>query len=78
MADEIPLPPSCDPGTHIPVIVHRTGGPNTRSAEFYNTCGKCGRTIERGTGHPWFTAEELNNDDAIREGYRNFNLRPRR
>jgi len=34
-------------GCHIPVIVHRTGGP---SADLKNTCGKCGRMIQRENG----------------------------
>lgn len=35
-------PPACGPGEHVPVIIHRTGGP---SASERNACGKCGRVI---------------------------------
>jgi hypothetical protein len=39
----------CEPGTHEPAILHRTGG---QDARFFNRCGKCGYEIYRTTKNP--------------------------
>jgi hypothetical protein len=67
VADLLPAP--CAPGTHQACIVSRCGG---RDIMRYNTCGKCGRQIERGDNvTPWMTEAELNDDTAIAEAWRN-------
>ena len=68
LADLLPAP--CAPGTHEPCIVSRCGG---RDILRDNTCGKCGRQIERSDNvTPWFRGAELDNDAAIVEAYKNW------
>lgn len=49
--------PPCRDGEHIPVIIHRTGGPDVR---LKNTCGKCGRMIQNALG-VWMLDEKREN-----------------
>lgn len=53
-AQQIDLPEPCADGEHIPVVLHRTGGPG---AWVKNTCGKCGSMIEK-IGGVWKIDEE--------------------
>lgn len=52
--------PVCEFGKHEPAIVHRTGG---KDAAHFNTCGACGRQIERllpdgANGFQWWGTPE--------------------